>query len=230
MPACEICGCKTKNRCGRCQSTFYCTRAHQAEAWKQHKSSCNPPAPETNVHSSSQAQPPSSVTIKGVKLDGPWTEVDIDENDPIWTQGTLCPVPHIFGVPLIIWRHIRRDPLSFPRDKKLDNQPATWLMIDPHTGFAPLAWQGNVGPVTIARSDKQPLLSAQLDIIHEFVSHLLDLFGVTGMPGSVPRDRMGRDAFRRFWRMTVPGKKADQLVYGRGWANLVDWDAVPCPC
>lgn len=36
-----------------------------------------------------------------------------------------------------MFRHIQEDPLEMPRSEALDNQRATYLMINPVDGFAP---------------------------------------------------------------------------------------------
>ncbi|XP_028324787.1 egl nine homolog 1 isoform X1 [Gouania willdenowi] len=43
---CELCG-KMENllKCGRCRSSFYCSKDHQKQHWKKHKLSCKEPPP-----------------------------------------------------------------------------------------------------------------------------------------------------------------------------------------
>ncbi|CAG4991328.1 unnamed protein product [Colias eurytheme] len=40
MPACEVCQQPANQTCGGCKSVFYCSRAHQKCAWKEHKTQC----------------------------------------------------------------------------------------------------------------------------------------------------------------------------------------------
>ncbi|XP_006638622.2 egl nine homolog 1 isoform X1 [Lepisosteus oculatus] len=65
---CELCG-KMENllKCGRCRSSFYCSREHQKQDWKKHKLVCkeagkapSPSQPEKNraVRDGKGAQPP----------------------------------------------------------------------------------------------------------------------------------------------------------------------------
>jgi hypothetical protein len=193
MPACQVCSRESSTRCGRCQHVFYCGKDHQAQNWKDHKLVCRPPDAATS-QSTNKTGTSTGAKIKGVRIQRMpgrmWEEVDIDENDPIWTEGVSCPVPSGFGMPLIVQRDIRQHPFSIPRSADLDNQPVTYLMIDSYTGFAPPEWQFNIGPVTIARRDKKPLLLVHMEAIHEFMSRLLDEFGETGEAGSVPAWRM----------------------------------------
>eukprot|EP00933_Yihiella_yeosuensis_P034805 TRINITY_DN28279_c0_g1_i1.p1 TRINITY_DN28279_c0_g1~~TRINITY_DN28279_c0_g1_i1.p1 ORF type:complete len:765 (-),score=163.61 TRINITY_DN28279_c0_g1_i1:288-2303(-) len=40
---CAVCAQKAASKCGRCQKVWYCGRAHQAEHWKLHKTTCSGP-------------------------------------------------------------------------------------------------------------------------------------------------------------------------------------------
>lgn len=66
---------------------------------------------------------------------------------------------------------------NLPRGRDTDNQHATWLMIDPGSGFAPPAWQGGIGSVHVARPDRSPLTTEILAGIVDYVSDILDAFG-----------------------------------------------------
>lgn len=140
MPACEVCNKESSTRCSRSQHAFYCGKDHQAQDWKDHKLVCRPPDAATS-RSTNKTGTSTGAKIKGVRIQRipgrMWEEVDIDENDPIWTEGVSCPVPSGFGVPLIVQRDIRQHPFSIPRSADLDNQHVTYLMIDSYTGFAP---------------------------------------------------------------------------------------------
>lgn len=50
-------------------------------------------------------------------------------------------------------------------------------MIDPVTGLAPAEWQGRVGNVIVARPDGEPLDTATLGAITDYISDILDAFG-----------------------------------------------------
>mmetsp|Transcript_3409 Transcript_3409/g.7986 ORF Transcript_3409/g.7986 Transcript_3409/m.7986 type:complete len:310 (-) Transcript_3409:156-1085(-) len=57
MPkTCSVCGSDTKLRCGACKQVFYCSRKHQVQDWKFHKTRCvaiakkkNPPVDEKEM-------------------------------------------------------------------------------------------------------------------------------------------------------------------------------------
>ncbi|XP_061816790.1 egl nine homolog 1 isoform X2 [Nerophis lumbriciformis] len=55
---CELCG-KMENllKCGRCRSSFYCSKEHQKQHWKEHKRSCKE-AEKTQTQPPKQEQPP----------------------------------------------------------------------------------------------------------------------------------------------------------------------------
>ena len=66
--------------------------------------------------------------------------VDIRQDHPIHKFGEACPVSKVVGVPLIMYRHIRVPWMkrsSDEYDAGLDNQIATYLMIDRVNGIAP---------------------------------------------------------------------------------------------
>ena len=83
------------------------------------------------------------------------------------------PISQKIGFPLLMLRPSKgseRGPLG-------DNQHAAWLMIDPVTGLAPTEWQGRVGNVIVARPDGEPLDTATLGAITDYISDILDAFG-----------------------------------------------------
>lgn len=54
---CELCG-KMENllKCGRCKSSFYCSKEHQKQHWKKHKLTCKE-ADKTQLPKQKQAEP-----------------------------------------------------------------------------------------------------------------------------------------------------------------------------
>ncbi|XP_045716957.1 egl nine homolog 1 isoform X2 [Phyllostomus hastatus] len=72
---CELCG-KMENllRCGRCRSSFYCSKEHQRQDWKKHKLVCQSgdgapghgagPHPHAGPSPASTVQPPRAVGAK----------------------------------------------------------------------------------------------------------------------------------------------------------------------
>ncbi|KAJ7754492.1 hypothetical protein B0H16DRAFT_1542561 [Mycena metata] len=192
-------------RCSKCQIATYCSQDCQKADWKSHKTLCSSPAPEGIVR---------GIVIpcdSEIRRYGIFDEVDLDATHPIHTQGIVCPVSAKVGLPIVIYRHLREDPLSMSREPGLDNQKATFLMIDPESGFAPPEWQACVGSVTVMRKDGKPLTRESIETIWMYHDHLLDLFGDDR---STPRRTMTKEGFtqycaryktqRRFNNMSVP--------------------------
>lgn len=101
----------------------------QTADWTSHKSEC---IPETVVgiviHCDGEKQ--NSQT-------GLFSTIEIGRTHSIHSKGDVCPVSQIVRLPIIMFRHIQEDPLEMPRSEALDNQRATYLMINPVDGFAP---------------------------------------------------------------------------------------------
>ena len=92
--------------------------------------------------------------------------------DPIF-KTTPVPISQKIGFPLFVQRPEKKS----VRGPLADNPHATWLMIDPATGFAPAEWQGGVGNVIVARADGKPLETKTLGAITDYISNILDAFG-----------------------------------------------------
>lgn len=58
----------------------------------------------------------------------------------------------------------------------LDNQWATYFMIDPLSGFAPAKWQARVGPVVLFRPGGMDISKKEVCCMHGFLDQLLDDF------------------------------------------------------
>lgn len=56
---CELCG-KMENllKCGRCRSSFYCSKEHQKQHWKEHKLICKADGAHNPKHKSEKPPPP----------------------------------------------------------------------------------------------------------------------------------------------------------------------------
>lgn len=56
---CELCG-KMENllKCGRCRSSFYCSKEHQKQHWKEHKLICKADGAQNPKHKSETPPPP----------------------------------------------------------------------------------------------------------------------------------------------------------------------------
>lgn len=97
------------------------------------------------------------------------------------------PISLKIGYPLLVYR----DGVA-----RGGNQHATWLMIDPESGFAPAGWQGGVGDVIVARADGEGLDVKTLGAVTDYISDILDAFGDGGV-GAVRKfyDRARLDRF-----------------------------------
>jgi len=83
------------------------------------------------------------------------------------------PITLKFGFPLVIYRlHEER----LPHIPETDNQYATWINIDPKTGFAPEQWRNSIGDVIVACADGTDLDKATFEAIMNYVSDILDAF------------------------------------------------------
>lgn len=149
--------------CPRCNSVTYCSTLCVKEDWDDHKPNCH--ALKDGI-------------IKIVKIDGQtggggrYSRFWVMPEDPIFKTKPV-PISEKIGFPLLVRRAMSesiRGPLT-------DNQHATWLMIDPVTGFAPAEWQCRVGNVLVARADGQALETKTLGAITDYISDILDAFG-----------------------------------------------------
>ncbi|OJT09249.1 hypothetical protein TRAPUB_14324 [Trametes pubescens] len=137
----------------------------QAAHWKIHKPVCKPLEADE---------------VWGIKiLDNryqPWSRqfqhVLLEPSHPVFTQGELCPVTAKCGFPLLIWSEAIHGGLPAMEN----NQPAVYLRIEPHDGFAPFHWQTkDPGTCIVVRQDRKLLTKEALEIVYNFHSHLLDL-------------------------------------------------------
>ncbi|KAL1865345.1 hypothetical protein Daus18300_007235 [Diaporthe australafricana] len=148
---------------------------------------------------------------------GKWSAKYITGAHPIFEQQTECeaPLPAIPGIPLA-FRHLPSSQFN-TSPSGLDNQIITYLNIELESGFAPIAWQSEVGTVLVARLDKKPLLPQHLEGVWMYCDHILDLFGDGE---GVPRKLYNRPAFEKWWASYVE----EMLEIGRD-----DWKNVPTP-
>jgi len=109
--------------------------------------------------------------------------VQIDH--PVFTCGELCPVPELFGIPLLIHSPVVATGIDI---KNGDNQPAVYLQIEPKDGFAPARWQIlNPGTCLVIRKDKKPLTLEVIETIVAFHWKLLrDCYGYPEEDGWAP--------------------------------------------
>ena len=78
----------------------------------------------------------------------------------------------------------------------LDNQWATYFVVDAVNGFAPPAWQAQVGPVVLFRPDGADLSIKEACCMQDFLDRLLDRFGDVEPGGLL--DQMTPQHFERF--------------------------------
>ncbi|MCJ1465049.1 hypothetical protein MMC07_003665 [Pseudocyphellaria aurata] len=135
-------------------------------------------------------EPIQCVTIYGG--DSSYEPIYLPSSHPIFQNAPL-PISLRIGYPLVIQRLVE----NTPRGQATDNQHATWLMIDPVSGFAPMAWQGGIGSVYVARPDRNPLTPAVLAAITDYVSLILDSFGELD-PGQIAQKYYDKAGFERY--------------------------------
>lgn len=99
------------------------------------------------------------------------------------------------GVPLVLVR-VR------PVDQR-DNQAATYIMIDPVSGFAPPEWQDSIGEVIAFRADRKPFTSAHFYAVWDFFCVVLDAYG-DGSPAAVRRRYFSPTKFRAILEERAP--------------------------
>jgi hypothetical protein len=162
---------------------WYCSRECQRSDWRsRHKLLCKTASlGSTTTSEGSTSEPTEPVRdIPCVMLhctgDGRrYEDITVPSADPIFTFESI-PLMERLGYPLVM----RRTHYNLHRSPDTDNQHATWLNINPSTGWAPDAWQHSIGNVIVANPDKTPLTSDTLAAITDYVSDILDVFGEEG--------------------------------------------------
>lgn len=98
--------------------------------------------------------------------------------DTRWPLAVLQAMPYqvsrltsLLAFPLCVTRVEPRTQLHDRAD--LDNQWATYMMIEPVSGFAPPDWQSHVGPVVVWRPDGA-VSSDDMALLNDFLSGLLE--------------------------------------------------------
>ncbi|KAF8064422.1 hypothetical protein FPV67DRAFT_221908 [Lyophyllum atratum] len=186
--------------CSRCRDTAYCSVECQNEAWRDHKPDCIPEL----VHG-------ITINCNCDRRDRAlFQRVEIRANHPIHSFGESPSVSKVIKLPLVIYRHTREPWMKrgeLTDDASLDNQIATYLMIDKINGFAPPEYQKQVGTITVMRKDGKPLTPESIETIWMYHDHLLDLFGDEPY---IARKAMNQAAFNRYCR----GYKDERLLNG----------------
>ncbi|RYO83310.1 hypothetical protein DL764_009471 [Monosporascus ibericus] len=150
----------------------------------------------------------------------PWSAMTISEHHPVFSK-PVADVPRLIEVPLVIHR-VGTESTNRP---DLDNQIATYLNINPESGFAPPVWQSHVGTVVVARKDKKPLLPHHLEGVWMYCDHILDLFGEGE---GAPRSLYNRPAFEKWWAGYCKEQKEFRPGKG-GEKDPDDWRVVRSP-
>lgn len=190
-PGCVATGTKT---CVRCRQSTYCSKLCQKEDWPRHKGSCKPaPSPNDDDDAKNEKERIPCVKLYGQPFGGSRYEAAHIPFSHHVFQTTPLPISLKFGYPLVMERLDH----NLPRGMETDNQHATWLKIDPVSGFAPPAWQGGIGTVHVARPDRTPLTVEVLAGITDYVSDILDAFGEMD-PGSIARRFYDRTRLDRY--------------------------------
>ena len=102
-----------------------------------------------------------------------------DEIDP---QRGTCPVLATAGVPCVL-RRLEGAAENCSSKADFDNQWATYFMIEPSSGFAPPAWQDNVGPTIMYKADGTDLTEDDVCVLNDCVSTMLNQYAEG--PGAV---------------------------------------------
>jgi hypothetical protein len=106
-------------------------------------------------------------------------------------------VVHMCGIPLALMR-AKHGLQKLPRSAELDNQAATYLMIDPATGFAPADWQWNIGEVTVFRRDGKPFTNGHFWVLWDLLSCALEDYGDSVPPAKIRARYFSPTGFRRW--------------------------------
>jgi len=160
--------------CAACKSVWYCSTECQKKHWPMHKIACKKTRGSKSAPSDATDTTQPQGDIPCVKIfgsnsgGGRYEDVTIPSTDPIFGN-TPLPVTVKFRYPLVMKRL---------HDGTDDNQHATWLAIDPVSGFAPPEWRNSMGNVIVANADRTPLTLTTLAAITDYIAAILDEFGV----------------------------------------------------
>jgi MYND finger len=184
----DSCNKTATSRCSACNAVWYCSKDCQKRDWRLHKQNCNPTTHAPTSQNTDPTEPVFDIICVKILSSGEgsrYEAITLPSTDPIFTSEPL-PVTVRFGYPLVM----KRTHLNLGRKPATDNQHATWLNIDPFTGWAPDRWQHSIGSVIVANLDRKPLKVSTLGAITDYVSDILDDFGEDG-PESVKRKYYG---------------------------------------
>ena len=112
---------------------------------------------------------------KGENCHGMMEVLLYPSDHPMFEESGNSPVMERCGIPLVIKKVKPKSKLT--HQAEYDNQWATWCMIDTVYGMAPMEWQTGVGPVLIYRPGGLNFNDSDMDIVGDYLGHLLDCFG-----------------------------------------------------
>lgn len=118
---------------------------------------------------------------------------------------TTAPVSTLLGIPLRLTHVKPRSKLTKLTD--FDNQWATWLMIEPKSGFAPPEWQAYVGPVVVWRPDGA-VSSHDMALLNDFLSIMLDHYSVGNV---IPGRDLTPEAWAE-WKIALIEKRGEGVM------------------
>ncbi|KAF9456700.1 hypothetical protein BDZ94DRAFT_1275017 [Collybia nuda] len=169
-------------RCSRCRLSDYCSSKCQSNDWANHKQVCIPEnVLGVVIHCNAER-----------RHSGIFESVNIGRSHEIYSTGKIAPVSKMVGHPLVVYRH---HPPPSRQSPSLDNQIATYLMIETSDGFALPEWQNSVGTITVMRKDGKPLTTDAMEAIWMYHDNLLELFGDSA---DAAHRQMNRASFERF--------------------------------
>lgn len=145
-----------------------------------------------------------SKTLLFPKSHSMFAECSARGNAPVFT---LC------GLPLMVEKVKPYKPLA--EGYQRDNQWATWMMIEPHTGFAPAEWVGGVGPVLVYRPRGLDFGPDDALVINDFLSGLLDMY--SNGPEFNPSTWLNKTFFQNFVRVNTNGCVDEDDGNNRKW-------------
>ncbi|KAJ7280059.1 hypothetical protein C8J57DRAFT_119436 [Mycena rebaudengoi] len=139
---------------------------------------------------------------------GTFNATTIAKDDPIFALPTL-PVSALLGCPLVM----RRTGTTSSNRADLDCQIATYLAINPRSGFAPAEWQSGVGTVIVARKDKKPLSMQHLEGFWMYNDAILDEFG--NGDGIRESQWYSRERYEDWWAIYCENAKENRASFHR---------------
>ena len=80
------------------------------------------------------------ILCDGERHGSPFNPVEITLTHQIYEYGDVCPVSEVIGLPIVMFRHSTEHPLNMRPTPRLDNQIATYLMIEVDSGFGPMMY------------------------------------------------------------------------------------------